>query len=107
MLRPILDRVLVRRLEEAKKPDSLIDIPDQYVQKSRKCEVLALGHGVVLGGAFVPLEDFLQVGDIVLISDYGDEELKDADQDLILVRIQDIRGFDVDVRRRNNTCPTT
>lgn len=107
MLQPILDRVLVRRLEKVKKPDSLIDIPDQYVQKSRKCEVLALGHGVVLGGAFFPLEDFLQVGDVVLISDYSDEELGEADQDQLLVRIQDIRGFDIDVRRRNNTCPTT
>ena len=97
MLKPILDRVLVKRIEQAPAVQSLIEIPDQYKQSSKVCKVVALGDFVVLGGQSFPLSQFLSVGDTVLISDYGDEQVMVDGEELILVRIQDIRGRDIRV----------
>lgn len=91
MLQPILDRVLVRRLAEAQ-PDSLIAIPEQYRQASRRCVVEALGNFVVIGGIRAPLSDFLAVGDIVHVGEYNAETVEVDGEALLLVRIQDIRG---------------
>jgi len=92
VIQPILDRVLVRRLKKENK--SLIQIADKYREQSRRGLVVALGHGVVLGQHFFPLTDFLKVGDQIRFGEYNAEPLDDeGDPDLLIVRIQDVRGF--------------
>jgi co-chaperonin GroES (HSP10) len=87
MLKPILDRVLVRRIEKPQEGD--IVIPEAYRQASRRGTVEAIGDFVVLGGQAFPLSTFLSVGDIVQFGEYNAEPMEDG---LVLVRIQDIRG---------------
>lgn len=91
MFKPILDRVLVRRVQD-EKPDSIIEVPEMYRQQSRKGEIVALGDSVVLGGVRVPLSDFLSVGDHVKFGEYNAEPLDDSPDSMLIVRIQDIRG---------------
>lgn len=89
MIEPILDRILVRRINETS--DSLIEIPDQYRQQSRKAEVVAVGQGVVLGQHFRPLTDFVQVGDTVYVGEYNAEPVSVDGEELLICRIQDVR----------------
>lgn len=90
MFQPIMDRVLVRRIEKSK--TSPIEIPQQYQQQSDEGEVVALGQFVVMGGREYPLDDFLKVGDIVRFSEYNGEKVIDEGVEYVLLRIQDIRG---------------
>lgn len=90
MITPILDRVLVRRIEQ--KSDSMIEIPQQYRQDSQIGEVVAIGQFVVLGGERIPLSSFVNVGDVVHFCEYGVEKFTVDGQELLMLRIQDIRG---------------
>ena len=90
MFTPILDRVLVRRVEE--KSDSVIEIPAQYRQDSQLGEVVAIGQFVVVGGDRMPLSVFVNPGDLVRFSEYGVEKFSVDGEELILLRVQDIRG---------------
>ena len=94
MLKPILDRILVRRLEAVATPDKLIEIPGQYQQKSNRCEVIAIGDYVVLGNDSVDVREFVDVGDIVIIGDYNAEDIKVDGEDLVLVSIHDVRAVE-------------
>ena len=89
MIQPILDRVFVRRLTKESK--STILIPERYRQAERTGEVLALGQFVVIGGLRIPLDEIIQVGDVVLFGEYAAEKFEE-DEKLVLLRIQDIRG---------------
>lgn len=93
MLRPILDRVLIKRFPPPPEPpkDTVV-IPQKYQQQACTGEVAALGQFVVMGGIKFPLTDFLQVGDVVRFSEYNFEEVPSDGVDYVLVRIQDIRG---------------
>ena len=90
MFKPILDRVLVRRIEQSS--DATIVIPEAYRQSSKKCEVIAIGDFVVVGGQRIPLDELIHVGDIVLIGEYNAELVETDGEVLLLVRIQDVRG---------------
>ncbi len=89
--RPILDRVLIRKLETPKASDDF-NVPDKYRQHSNDGVVVALGDGVVLGGQFKPLTDFLSVGDKVVYGEYTAERWQQDGEELWICRIQDIRG---------------
>jgi co-chaperonin GroES (HSP10) len=95
MVKPIMDRVLARRIARVESTEKLIEIPDQYQQKSNRCEVIALGDFVVLGDRAYPIDQFLAVGDTIIIGDYNVEDIKVDGQDLVLVSVHDIRGKDV------------
>lgn len=91
--RPILDRVLIRRLTRDN-PDSVIAIPEQYRQDSPYGTVVALGDGVVLGSEYKPLTNFVHVGDVVKFSEYSAEKIEVDGEELALVRIHDVRGVE-------------
>lgn len=93
-LRPILDRILVRRLPPEKKGDSFDDlVPDKYRQHNNLGRVIAIGDGILLGQEWHPLTEFVQLGQVVLYGEYTAERLEDSGEDeLYIIRLQDVRG---------------
>lgn len=91
--RPILDRILVRRIEAPKTADGF-EVPEKYRQQTNYGEVVAVGDGVVLGGQFRPITDFLSVGDRVYYGEYTAELWDKDDERLWIVRLQDVRGVE-------------
>ena len=90
-LRPLADRVIVKRVENETKTASGIVIPDSAAEKPDQGEVLAVGPGKKndkgeLGAMAV------KVGDRVLISKYGGTEVKLEEKKYTLVREDDILG---------------
>ena len=94
---PILDRILVRVIEEKAAEDGL-SVPERFRQQSNWAEVVAVGQGVVLGGQFLPLSDFVNVGDRLRFGQYTAEDFSPEDPGkMYIIRLQDVRG----VRRKN------
>ena len=87
--KPILDRLLVRKIENVESTN--FEIPDKFRQQSRRGEVLAVGDGVMLGTEYVYLTDFVNVGDIVTFSEYTAEKFNNDNDEIYIIRIQDIR----------------
>jgi chaperonin GroES len=90
-IRPLGDRVLVKRIEEEEKTKGGIIIPDTAKEKPQEGRVIAVGNGKVLEtGKLVPLE--VTTGDRILFSKYSGSDIKlDAEEHLI-VRESDILG---------------
>jgi chaperonin GroES len=90
-IRPLHDRVIVRRMEEERTSPGGIVIPDSAAEKPIQGEVVAVGNGKVLdNGEVRPLE--VKVGDKVLFSKYGGTEVKIEGEDLLVLREDDITG---------------
>ena len=90
-IRPLHDRVVVKRWEEEKTSPGGIVIPDSAAEKPIKGEVVAVGNGKVLeNGEVRPLE--VKVGDKVLFSKYGGTEVKIEGEELLVLREDDITG---------------
>ena len=87
--KPILDRILVRRLAAPKAEDGFV-VPEKFRQQTNRGEVIAVGTGVVLGAKWEPMCIFVEPGDIVHYGEYTAEQMKD-DPSLYIVRIQDVR----------------
>jgi chaperonin GroES len=91
-IRPLHDRVIVRRMEEEHKSAGGIVIPDSAAEKPIQGEVVAVGNGKVLdNGEVRPLE--VKVGDKVLFSRYGGTEVKIEGEELLVMREDDITGI--------------
>lgn len=90
--KPILDFLLVRRIVESSK--SAIITPETFVTPSNKATVVALGDSIVRGGLEFALNYFVHVGDTVLISQYGAEDVEIDGEKLVLVRLQDVKGVE-------------
>lgn len=90
---PILDRILIRRIEADVAVGDL-SIPEQYRQHTNRGEVVAIGDFVELGGETYPLDQFVNVGDRLLYGEYTAECFQRDGEDLWLVRIQDVRGVE-------------
>jgi chaperonin GroES len=90
-IRPLQDRVIVKRVEEETKTKGGIIIPDSAKEKPAEGKVIAVGKGKVReDGTLQPLD--LKVGDRVLFSKYAGSEVKvDGDENLIM-REDDILG---------------
>lgn len=88
--RPILDRVLIRRVEDEQK--SKLGLPEKYRQQTNKGLVLEVGDGVYIGGAVLPMP--VKPGDIVLFGEYNAERFEKDGEELWLVRVQMIRGVE-------------
>lgn len=86
---PIMDRVLLRKMEA--KQSGTIVTPDQY-KESNEYEVVALGNFVIFGGQKFSLEEFVRVGDRVLVGQYNIEQVEVDGEKLYLTRIQDVRA---------------
>lgn len=90
-IRPLNDRVLVKRLEEEEKTKGGIIIPDSAKEKPAEGEVVAVGPGRLDDkGKRVPVE--LKVKDRVLFSKYGGTDVKLDGQDYLIMREDDILG---------------
>ncbi len=88
-LRPLHDRVVVKRLEEEKKSAGGIIIPDQAAEKPLKAEVVAVGPGKRTDDGKIHAVD-VKKGDTVLIGKYSGTEVKLDGQDLVVLREDDI-----------------
>ena len=90
-IRPLQDRVIVKRMEEERTSAGGIVIPDSAAEKPVKGEVIAVGTGKVLdNGEKRPVD--LKVGDKVLFGKYSGTEVKVNDEELLVMREDDIMG---------------
>jgi len=90
-IRPLHDRVIVRRMEEERTSAGGIVIPDSATEKPQQGEVVAVGNGKILeNGEVRPLD--VKVGDKVLFSKYGGTEIKIEGEELLVMREDDITG---------------
>ena len=90
-LRPLQDRILVKRLEAESKTASGIIIPDNAKEKPMEGEVIAVGNGKVMNNGEIAKPD-LKAGDKVLFSKYAGSEVKLDGTEHIILREDDILG---------------
>ncbi len=91
-IRPLHDRVLVRRMEDETVSAGGILIPDNAKEKPSRGEILAVGNGKHLdNGDIRPLE--VKVGDKVLFGKYSGNEVKVDGEELLVMREDDIVGI--------------
>jgi chaperonin GroES len=90
-IRPLHDRVVVRRMEEERTSAGGIVIPDSATEKPIQGEVLAVGNGKILDSGETRALD-VKVGDRVLFGKYSGTEVKVEGEDLLVMREEDIMG---------------
>lgn len=90
-IRPLHDRVVVRRLENEKMSSGGIVIPDAAKEKPVQGEVIAVGNGKILENGEVRALD-VKVGDTVLFGKYSGTEVKLGDEEVLVMREEDIMG---------------
>jgi len=90
-LRPLQDRILVKRVEEQQKTKGGIIIPDSAKEKPAEGEIVAVGNGK-LGedGKRIPLE--VKKGDRILFSKYGGTEVQIDEEEYLIMREDDVLG---------------
>ncbi len=90
-IRPLQDRVLIKRVKEEEKSKGGIIIPDTAKEKPIEGEVIAVGNGKVLDdGKVRPLD--VKVGDRVLFGKYSGTEVKIDGEERVVLREDDILG---------------
>lgn len=90
-IRPLHDRVIVKRLEEERKTASGIVIPDSAAEKPDQGEIIAVGKGKAGDdGKIRPLD--VKVGDKVLFGKYSGQTVKVMGEELLVMREEDIMG---------------
>ncbi|MFB1489493.1 MULTISPECIES: co-chaperone GroES [Thiocapsa] len=90
-LRPLHDRVVVRRKEEERTSAGGILIPDSAAEKPIEGEVIAVGNGKLLDNGEIRRLD-VKVGDRVLFGKYSGTEVKLSEEKLLVMREDDIMG---------------
>ena len=91
-IRPLHDRILIKRVEEEEVRKSGIIIPDSAKEKPQKGKVIAVGNGKVSeDGKRIPLD--VKAGDQVLFAKYSGSEVKIEDEEYLIVREEDILGI--------------
>ena len=88
-IRPLHDRVIVRRTEEEKTTASGLIIPDSATEKPSKGEVLAVGNGRINDNGDVLALD-VKVGDQVLFGQYAGTAVKVEAEELLMMKEEDI-----------------
>ncbi|MEJ2380354.1 MAG: co-chaperone GroES [Gammaproteobacteria bacterium] len=88
-IRPLHDRVIIKRMEEERTSPGGIVIPDSAAEKPIRGEVIAVGNGKILENGDVRALD-LKVGDKVLFGKYSGTEVKVEGEDLLVMREEDI-----------------
>jgi chaperonin GroES len=90
-LRPLHDRVLVRRLEEQESKRGGLFIPDSAKEKPQQADVVAVGNGKLLdSGERVALD--VKAGDRILFGKYGGSEVKIDGDEYLILREDEILG---------------
>jgi chaperonin GroES len=88
-MRPLHDRVIVKRLEEERTSPGGIVIPDSAAEKPIQGKIVAVGKGKILeNGSIRPLD--VKVGDKILFGKYGGTEVKIDGEDLLVMREEDV-----------------
>ena len=88
-IRPLQDRLVVKRTQEEEKTKGGIIIPDTAKEKPLEGTVVAVGSGkIVKGGKVLPLD--VKEGDKVLFGKYSGTEVKVEGEDLVLLREEDV-----------------
>ncbi|OGT32884.1 MAG: co-chaperone GroES [Gammaproteobacteria bacterium RIFCSPHIGHO2_02_FULL_39_13] len=91
-IRPLHDRVAIKRLDEERTSAGGIVIPDSAAEKPIRGTVVAIGSGKMLtDGKVIPLA--VKKGDTVVFGKYSGTEIKINNQDLIVMREEDIMGI--------------
>lgn len=90
-IRPLHDRVIIRRMEEERTTAGGIVIPDSATEKPIQGEVIAVGKGKILENGEVRALD-VKVGDKVLYGKYAGNEVKLDGEELLVMREEDIMG---------------
>ncbi|HZM43320.1 MAG TPA: co-chaperone GroES [Burkholderiales bacterium] len=90
-IRPLHDRVIVKRMEEERKTASGIVIPDTAAEKPDQGEVMAIGNGRILeDGKLRPLD--IKVGDTILFGKYSGQTVRVKGDEMLVMREEDIMG---------------
>ncbi len=91
-LRPLHDRVIIKRMEEERTSPGGIVIPDTAKEKPNRGEVIAAGNGRILeDGSIRPLD--VKVGDKVLYGKYAGTEVIIDDEEYLVMREEDIMAI--------------
>ncbi|MBK1647152.1 co-chaperone GroES [Rhabdochromatium marinum] len=90
-IRPLHDRVVIRRMEEERTSAGGIVIPDSATEKPIRGEVIAVGNGKILDSGDTRALD-VKVGDKVLFGKYSGTEVKIDGEDFLVMREEDIMG---------------
>ncbi len=91
-LRPLHDRILIKRLEEGGAKHGSIIIPDTAKEKPQEGKVIAVGNGKVTDdGKRLPLD--VKAGDRVLFGKYSGSEVKIGDEEYLILREEDVLGI--------------
>jgi len=88
-IRPLHDRVVVRRMEEERMSAGGIVLPDAATEKPSQGEIVAVGNGAPLDNGEVRALD-VKVGDTIIFGKYSGTEVKVDGEDLLVMREEDI-----------------
>jgi chaperonin GroES len=91
-IKPLQDRVIIKRLEEEQKTAGGIIIPDTAKEKPQQGKILAVGPGKVLDNG-TRLEMTVKEGDVVLFGKYSGSEVKIEGEEVLIMREDDILGI--------------
>ena len=91
MVRPLHDRILVKRIEENETAKGGIIIPDSAKEKPQEGEVIAVGHGKKTEeGKVIPLD--VKAGDRILFGKFSGTEIKIEEQEYLILREEEVLG---------------
>jgi len=90
-IRPLYDRIVVKRIDEQETTRSGIIIPDSAQEKPQEAEVVAVGHGKRLeDGTLVALD--VKVGDRILFGKYSGNDIRVDGEEYLIMREDDVLG---------------
>jgi chaperonin GroES len=91
-MRPLSDRLMVKRIEDKKQMQGGLHIPDSAKEKPQEAEVIAVGPGKRLeNGTLVPLD--VKVGNRILLGKYAGNEIKLDGQEYLIIREDEVLGI--------------
>ena len=91
-IRPLYDRIVVKRIEEKEQMQGGLYIPDSAKEKPQEGEVVAVGKGKRLeNGTTVPLD--VQPGDRILFGKYSGSDIKLDDEEYLIMREDEVLGI--------------
>jgi len=101
-IRPLYDRIVVRRIEEQETVQGGIIIPDTAKEKPQEGEVVVVGKGKRLeDGQLIPLD--VKAGDRILFGKYSGNEIKVDGEELLIMREDDVLGVIEDATKKAKT----
>ncbi|HEV3276635.1 MAG TPA: co-chaperone GroES [Terriglobia bacterium] len=89
-VRPLHDRIVIKRIEEKETVKGGIIIPDSAKEKPQEAEVMAVGKGKREKGELIPLD--VKVGDRILFGKYSGTEIKLDGEEYLIIREDEVLG---------------